>query len=411
MPKVELTDRFCRSAKAIDGGQTEYFDLVSTGLSLLVSPGGTRTFFLAYTKPVDGKRGRMKIGRYPELGLAKAREKAREARGKVINGNDPLAERRLQRSSASVSDLVENYVTRHAASMRSGDEIARRLRKNASGVIGDIKLSELHRRDITKVIDIVKDRGAHIEANRLFEDVRAMVRWARARGDLDENLTEGMKRPTETVERDRVLSADEINTMWKQLSNAEMRETTRRVIRLCLVTAQRVGEVSGMERDEIDLDRQLWTIPAVRSKNKREHSVPLPTMAVKIIQEQLADVCLLSERKSRAVPVFVFPGPGARSAMTGAAVAKAIKRAEVRKRGVSTTIGIAPWTVHDLRRTAATFMEELGQSPFIVGHILNHVSVTKASITSRVYARYDYMKEKREALNLWSERLEKMLPA
>jgi integrase len=69
------------------------------------------------------------------------------------------------------------------------------------------------------------------------------------------------------------------------------------------------------------------------------------------------------------------------------------------------TVGVPSWTPHDLRRTAATMMEEIGISPFIVGHVLNHVSVTKATVTSKVYARYDYMHEKRQALDMWADRL------
>ncbi|KQZ28664.1 hypothetical protein ASD50_19485 [Mesorhizobium sp. Root552] len=405
MPTIELTDRFCQSAKPIDGKQTDYFDLKTKGLCLRVSPAGTRSWNLVYTKPGDSKRARMKLGRYPEMKLVKAREKARDARSEIGEGTDPIAEKKALAASQTVSDMVENYITRHASTKRSGDEIARRLRKNVSDTIGTIKLSELHRRDLTRCIDAVKDRGADVEANRVFEDMRAMVRWARGRGDLDENLVEGMKRPTETSERDRVLLAEEIKTMWKELPDADMRESTRRILRLCLVTGQRVGEIAGMVRDEIDLDQRLWTIPPARAKNKREHVVPLSEMAVAIIREQLSAVEALDERKGRVPTPFIFPGPGSRAAVTGASIPKAVKREEVTKRETTTIMGITPWTPHDLRRTAATRMEEIGISPFIIGHVLNHVSATKASITSRVYARYDYAKEKREALDLWAEQL------
>lgn len=413
MPTIELTDRFCQTARAMDGKQTDYFDTVVKGLSLRASPAGTKAFYLNYTRPADGKRARMKIGRYgegdPKLTLGKAREKAREGRGGIGEGQDPLVEKRALAASQTVADLVDNYVARQASTKRSGDEIARRLRKNVTELIGTIKLAELHRRDITKCIDAVKDRGAHVEANRIFEDVRAMVRWARGRGDLDNNLVEGMRRPTETTERDRVLSAAEIRTMWAMLADADMRESTRRIVRLCLVTAQRVGEVCGMTRDEIDLEQKLWTIPASRSKNKREHVVPLSIMAVGIIKEQLTDADALADRKGRDVATSVFPGPGARAAVTGAAIAKAVKREELTKRNVITIMGVLPWTPHDLRRTAATHMEEIGVSPFVIGHVLNHVSATKASITSRVYARYTYDREKREALDLWADRLASIL--
>ena len=110
-----------------------------------------------------------------------------------------------------------------------------------------------------------------------------------------------------------------------------------------------------------------------------------------IIKEQLASADAQALRKKRSTTDCVFPAPrGSRASMAGAAAAKAIKKAEVKKRGVATILGVPPFTPHDLRRTAATHMEEIGISPFIIGHVLNHVSATKASITCRVYARYTY---------------------
>ncbi|WP_395647977.1 tyrosine-type recombinase/integrase [Terricaulis sp.] len=429
MPQVELSDKFCRAAKASGGAKTDYFDTTVKGLCLRVSAAGMKTWHAVYSKP-DGKRAWLKLGRYPDVplgGNTGARQRARDARAKVSEGGDPVAEKKAQASAQTVRDLVENYLSRRITGRRSYAEVARRLRKNVSGCdldgntiegrsvgcIGNLKLADLHRRDITKAIDAVKDRGAGTEANRVFEDVRAMVRWARGRGDLDDNIVEGMSKPTATKDRERVLLADEIAAMWAALPHTDMREATRRVLRLCLVTAQRVGEVAGMTRAELDLQRALWTIPAARAKNGREHVVPLSDMALRILREQIADVDALSARKRRDVPGFVFPAPGARAPVTGASVAKAVKREE-KPVTVSVTepvtlsvatMGVAPWTPHDLRRTAATCMEELGVSPFVVGHVLNHVSATKATVTSRVYARYDYAKEKREALELWEARL------
>jgi integrase len=413
MPQVELTDKFCQSAKATAGRKTDYFDTIVKGLCLRASAGGAKAWYLVYTKPTGGQRAWLKLGRYPEIPLGTdkgARQKAKDARARVGEGGDPVAEKKAAAASQTVSDMVENYIDRRASTKWSKDEIARRLRKNVSGCIGEIKLSELHRRDITKAIDAVKDRGAHVEANRVFEDVRAMIRWARGRGDLDQNLVEGMSKPTETTERDRVLSPDEIRAIWATLPDTAMRESTRRIVRLCLITAQRVGAIAGMQRPELDLDKRTWTIPVVigRSKNKKqEHVVPLSGMAVAIIREQIAAVDALCQRKGRAVPSFVFPAPGGRAAVDGGSIAKAVKGEEKPVKGsdATTIMGAAPWTPHDLRRTASTRMEEFGVSPFVVGHVLNHASTTKSTITSRVYARYDYMREKREALDLWADRL------
>ncbi|MER9723132.1 MULTISPECIES: tyrosine-type recombinase/integrase [unclassified Mesorhizobium] len=412
MPTVELTDKFCQSAKSLSGRKIDYFDTIVKGLVLRVSTGGQRSWYAVYGPPA--KRQWLKLGTYPEVPLGSekgARQRAKDTRAKVGDGVDPIAEKKALAASQTVADLVDNYVARQASTKRSGGEIARRLRKNVTDLIGTIKLADLHRRDITKCIDAVKDRGAHVEANRIFEDVRAMIRWARGRGDLDSNLVEGMRRPTETTERDRVLSADEIKTMWKVLVDADMRESTRRILRLCLVTGQRVGEISGMVRNELDLDRHIWTIPPARAKNKREHVVPLSDMAIEIIAAQLDDAAALAEQKDRQLPPFVFPAPGGRVAVTGASVPKAVKREEATKRNVTTIMGVSPWTPHDLRRTAATHMEEIGVSPFVIGHVLNHISATKASITSRVYARYDYAREKREALELWAGRLRGIIDA
>src|SRR5690606_8861758 len=120
--------------------------------------------------------------------------------------------------------------------------------------------------------------------------MRTMFRWAHSRGDLDVDVMAGMKRPTEDEPpRDRVLDAGEIKSFWKALPDADMRESTRRLLRLCLVTGQRVGEVAGLTRAELDLDNAIWTIPAARAKNGREHVVPLSGLALSLIREQIAD--------------------------------------------------------------------------------------------------------------------------
>jgi integrase len=419
MTVVLLTDRFVRTARPLPGQrQTEYFDESTKGLSLVASA-GARTFYLTYTVPKGaakaGTRARMKLGSFPDISLADARQKARDARAAVTDGSDPVADRRTEAAALRVRDLVESYIARQAK-LRSGSAIARRLRKNVAAVIGDIKLAQLHRRDITHCIDAVTGRGAPTEANRLFEDVRAMVRWARGRGDLDDNLMEGMQRPADLVERDRVLTPDEIKTFWTRLPGAVMEEGTRRVLRLCLVTAARVGEVAGMTALELDLERQLWKIPAARSKNKREHILPLSDLAVEIIRDQLDDIRKAAAARERrlarqvarragaveitALPAveWVFPGPGARAPVTVYGIVGAIARNREH-------FGLAPFTSHDLRRTAATRMTKIGVLPFIVSHILGHVSVTKASVTSKHYDHNDYLKEQRAAVNRWDAHL------
>jgi integrase len=362
-----LTDRFCDRAKSTTT-QTDYFDETVSGLALRVTAGGTKAWTFLYT--AAGRRRRITLGRYPAVSLAKARTLALEARALIANGVDPRA-----RGAMTVNDLVEAYIAKHTATLKSGAEIARRIRKNIVPVIGNVPLAQLHRRDATRVVDAVTGRGAPVEATFAFQDLRGILRWAVARGDLDHDPIAGMPPPPGGKPRERVLSDDEIKTLWLKLPEALPRYAP--ILRLCLLTAQRVGEVAGMRREELDLKQRLWSLPGTRTKNGHAHAVPLSSAAMEIIGEPASE--------------FVFD-------IAPTVVAQAIIRAQAR-------IGIAQWTAHDLRRTALTGMAKLGVEPIVLGHIANHRTTTKAGMTLSVYVHHAYEREKRDALELWADRL------
>jgi integrase len=279
-------------------------------------------------------------------------------------------ETRDGRTAGSVAALAEVYI-KNVSGLRSAREIERRLRKDVLPVIGHIPLRELHRRDVTRVIDA---KSAPIAARRAFDDLRAMMKWAVARGDLDHNPIDGMKKPPRSKPRTRVLSDEEIRVLWSRLDR--LPETIQQIIKLCLITAQRLGEVAGMTPNEIDLVRKVWNIPASRTKNGHPHSVPLSAFALEIINHTNFQL--------------------------------GVKRIDVSKtiHRMQHGIGIAQWSAHDLRRTALTKMAELGVPPIVLGHIANHRTTTKAGITLGVYIQHQYEKEKREALELWADRLQ-----
>jgi integrase len=347
--RVQLTDRFCASAKST-GVQTDYFDATVSGLALRVTSKGTKAWTLLHGSP----RRRITLGRYPSLSLASARALAIETRE--------------GRTSGTIAALAEVYI-KSVNGLRSASQIERRLRKDVLPIIGHIPLRELHRRDVTRVIDA---KSGPIAARKVFEDVRAMVRWAVSRGDLDHNPIDGLRGPPVSKVRTRVLTDQEIRTLWKSLD--QVSEQCQKVIKLCLVTAQRVGEVAGLRLSEIDRDRRVWNIPASRTKNGHPHQVPLSQMALEIIGEGA-------------------PGIG--------------------RKHVSDTIcdhqdqfGIERWTAHDLRRSALTKMAELGVAPIVLGHVANHRTTTKAGMTLSVYVHHAYEREKRQALELWADRLQ-----
>ena len=212
--RVLLTDRFCERAKS-PSAQTDYFDENVSGLALRVTSQGLKTWTLHYG-PAK-KRARISLGRYPSTSLANARALALDAKASIADGRDP---RTGATEAMTVSDLVASYIEKHTSALRSADEIKRRLHRNIVPVIGNVKLSELHRRDATRVVDKVAKRDAPTEAMRSFEDLRAMLRWAVSRGDLDHSPIEGMRKPPGSKPRERVLSDHEIRTLWNGLPKA-----------------------------------------------------------------------------------------------------------------------------------------------------------------------------------------------
>jgi integrase len=162
----------------------------------------------------------------------------------------------------------------------------------------------------------------------------------------------------------------------------------QRIIKLCLVTAQRVGEVAGLVPAEIDLAAREWRLPGSRTKNEFAHVVPLSDLAIRILKEVMAD--------TDKGPLF----PWNSGSMSSQLVAQAIYRSNQAGR-----FGIAKWTAHDLRRTALTGMARLGVAPIVLGHVANHRTTTRAGVTLAVYSLYAYEKEKRQALELWADRL------
>ena len=256
------------------------------------------------------------------------------------------------------------------------------MRKNILPVIGSLPLADLHRRDINRVLQPVLQRDAPIEATLVFANMRAMLRWGVRAGYLDRSPADGVSRPATAKIGERVLSDEEIATCGTtRCWPVRLRSIDRQ---FCLITGQRIGEVAGLRRAELDWDTCTWTLPGTRTKNKHTHVVPLSDPAVGIIRDAL---------KEGGNSAFVFgidpPSPPA--------MARHISRHNY--------FGLAHWSLHDLRRTALSKMASLGVAPIVIGHIANHVSVTKAGVTFAVYVKHTYDAEKRQALIFWADRL------
>ena len=169
----------------------------------------------------------------------------------------------------TVAGLVEAYIRDPGkARLRTIDEIERRFRRDVLPVIGDLRITEIARRDVRNVFEPIERSGKPVSARHAFADIRAMLRWAVEHEYLSTNPIERMRGPEIGAPRERVLTDSEIKAVWHTLPNI-LPVSYQRIVQLCLITAQRLGEVSGLSRQELHLDRAEWHLPGSRTKNKR----------------------------------------------------------------------------------------------------------------------------------------------
>jgi integrase len=375
------------------------------GFTIRVMPSGVKTWLYLYT--IDEKRRCLNLGQYPDVKLEDARTEFEEARKKVKKGIDPLAIKEQEKDenlkAPTVKELGADYIKRHAeVNKKSWEEDQRILDKEVYPAWGKRKAADIIKRDVITLLDKVVDRGSPQTANNIFKILRKLFNWAVEKDRLKISPCIGIKAPAPLNLKDRAFSVDEIKAFWKSLDGVDLSMTNevKRALRLILITAQRPGEVSGIHTREID--GNWWTIPAERSKNGKAHRVYLPPLAMDIITDAIDEV-----KAAREIPAetkyegFVFPCPhrAKDKAIERHALSKALKRNE--SEDGLTTLGVATFTPHDLRRTAATFMAESGELDEVIDAVLNH---SKQGII-KVYNLYRYDKEKQLALDTWARKL------
>ena len=267
------------------------------------------------------------------------------------------------------------------------------LEKDVLPVLGREPLETIRRADIGEIIQKIVARGSPIQANRTFEIIRGLFNWALGAGLVETTPCLGLKAPSSELSRERTLTREETQEFWRRLPEAPMAWETAQILRLCLVTAQRVGEVAGARKSEISLSDREWRLPGHRVKNGSAHNVPLSSFALNLFQEAID--------RSKHDDV-IFPSRITKRPVTPRAVAKAMFRS-------LETLGLKDATPHDLRRTTATGMAKLGVTRLVVDKVLNHVSADRSTIAG-VYDRHAYENEKRRALESWAANLQDILP-
>lgn len=422
MPTIRLTHRNIAGLTAGDW-LTDYWDELLPGFGVRVSKDNSRhSFVVRYSEP-DGTKRRVTLGVFPELGLADARDKAREilatsqkAKPAEPSGQvqpptpklksdqhraaprpastpptKPTSRKRGQSQAPApveavltFGNLAEIYLERHAkVNKRTWRDDERNLKVDLLPAWKDRPAESIRRRDVAELLDRIVERGAPILANRVKALTSKIFNVGIGRGLVENNPATGVAMPAKERQRDRVLSEDEIRALWRVLDAEDL--VMAASFKLRLLTAQRGDEVLKLRW--ADCADGWWTIPAEVAKNGLTHRVPLSPQATTLLN-QLKPVTGTS--------TWVFASPR-KSAAPITSIQKAAERI-AKRAGVD-------FVPHDLRRTAASFMTSMGISRLVVSKILNHV---ESGITA-VYDRHSYDAEKRLALENWGQRVQEIL--
>src|SRR5262245_15642696 len=268
--------------------RTDFTDPDVKGLALRVTPSGSKSWAYTYRRKSDGRKRRVTLGEFPAVSLQQARAKASGYRAAVAEGADPASEKTAHKKVETVDQLLDRYLIDYApAESRWTAEVGRIFKKDVRPAIGGYKITAVTKADVLAILNAVKDRGAGVTSNRTLAAVRKAFNWAVSEGYLKASPVLGIGQRVKEQSRSRSLSEQEIRAFWTGLDKARMAQGTKLVLRLALVTGQRVGEVCGALRSEIDLGKAEWLIPARRVKNRRDHSVPLSPMAVNLFEEAI----------------------------------------------------------------------------------------------------------------------------
>jgi integrase len=364
----------------LPAGKTDHivFDRDLPGFGLRLRAGGGRTWILQYR--TGHRQRRETLGDVRKLDADMARKEAKRRLAKVELGHDPQAERieAKARAKFTLASVAKSYLGARKEALRASSyaATARYLERHWSPLHG-MPVDKIERRHVASRLTEISTEYGSTAAARARAALSALFSWAMREGITAANPVIGSNMPALPRSRERVLDDSELAAVWRGCREDDF----GRIVRLLVLAGARRDEIAGLRWDEIDFGAGMLRIGGGRTKNHREHVLPLPPMAVAILQSV-----------SRRDREHVF-GEGA-AGFVGYGKAKA---ALDRRAGL-----LAPWRLHDLRRSFASGLARLSVELPTIEQCLNHRSGSFAGIVS-VYQKHDFIPEKRRALALWAD--------
>lgn len=409
----KLTDRGIRAAKVKTKSSAYLSD--GGGLYLRVLKSGNKVWVYRM-KDSNGKTRWVDIGTYPALSLVDARTEAAKLKSKRRQGIDPIEEKKLENkrkaddknlkaARLNMQELFDRWEHQELIKRKDkGTGAKRSFTKDIFPTLGALPAADVTRTMIAAILDAVVTRGAGIMANHLLGDLRQMFGFAIARGLVENDPTSHLKKADfggKKVERDRVLSEEEIRELNTKIQASGLHEKIKPAIWIMLSTCCRVGELSKTRWDDFNFERSEWRIPAENTKNARAHIVRLSEFS----RNQFEAL-----RRITGETAWCYPNRSNTSHVDLKSISKQIhdRQRTVALKGRSKPSGSLRltgglWTPHDLRRTGATMMGTLGIRPDVIEKCLNHIEQNRVL---RIYQRQKLELEQAEAWQVLGYRLE-----
>ena len=392
MPTVHLTGRTVTDLTCPAGKPEAIFwadDLPGFGVRCRAS--GARSWLVQYRTKLGDLR-KHTLGDPEHVPLGDARKEAQRLLAKARLGGDPAGEMKAAKSGITVGKLVEQYLARQKARMkaRSYVELERHLQQKLKPLHGE-RADHVTQRAVVQLLEAIAET-APVAANRVRAAMSAMFTWGMKSALVSANPVVATFKPSAERPRDRVLTDRELALIWHA---ADRDDDYHRIVRLLMLTGARREEIGGMMWTEITHNADgsaTWVLPAERAKNSRAHEVVLPPLAVGLLPPPRKD----AQGKPRPLVFGEGCGPFA-----GWGHCK--PRLDARIAEVNDDNALPHWTLHDLRRTFVTRLNDLGIEPHVIEALVNHASGRATAGVAGVYNRSAYGPQKRAALAFWCD--------
>jgi integrase len=385
IPRLRLTKSVIDDLPVLSK-DTVYWDADLPGFGIKVTPKGRKVFIVMYRLAGAGSRLRKyTIGPYGRITLPMARAQAQKIFAARLDGRDPAEEKKQSRRRLVVDridDLIERFIQEHVSRVGTSKRLTNLLRRDVIPYWGAKSIHEIKKRDVSDLVSLIAQRNGHA-SHRLLKTLKTFLKWCVGRAVIDFSPAEGLSSGYREASRDRVLTDQELAAIV--LGAREMPRPYGGIVEFLALTGQRREEVAQLKRDELDEKARTWTIPALRTKNKKGHIVHLSEAAWRVVGGISEGELVFGTSRGKRFQAF---GKG--------------------KRALDKLCGVTGWRLHDLRRTIVSGMARLGVPPHVADKILNHQAGTISGVAA-VYQRHDFLAERKEALNRWGTHVEQIV--